>query len=98
MPDHKIAYEPHPVSPERKAQLRAAGYTIVDAVYEPKSYVTVEEADRYFQSSLGTDSGDQFSDEQLRAIITEATGKAPHPQMGRKKLIAQFNALNAKPE
>lgn len=34
--DGKIIYEPHPVSPERKAELRAAGYTIIDAIYEPK--------------------------------------------------------------
>jgi hypothetical protein len=46
-------------------------------------------------TELGTDSGDQFSDEQLRAVIEDATGKAPHPKTGRAKLIAQFNALNA---
>jgi hypothetical protein len=44
----------------------------------------------------GTDSGDQFSDEQLREIITKAMGKAPHHKLGRDKLIAQFNELNAK--
>lgn len=32
----KIAYEPHPVSPERKAELRAEGFKIVDAVFEPE--------------------------------------------------------------
>lgn len=32
----KIAYEPHPVTPERKAELRAEGYTILDAIYAPK--------------------------------------------------------------
>ena len=31
-----IAYEPHPVSPERKTELRAAGFTIVDAIYAPR--------------------------------------------------------------
>lgn len=30
-----IAYEPHPVSPARKAELRAAGFKIVDAVFKP---------------------------------------------------------------
>lgn len=43
---------------------------------------------------LGTDSGEQLSDEQLRAAIKEATGKAPHHKMGRDKLIEVFNALN----
>lgn len=31
----KIAYEPHPVSPERKKELRAQGYKILDAVFKP---------------------------------------------------------------
>lgn len=43
---------------------------------------------------VGTDSGDQFSDEQLRRIITEATGKAPHHKTGRDKLVSMFNELN----
>lgn len=32
----KIAYEPHPVTPERKAELRAQGYKIIDAKFEPQ--------------------------------------------------------------
>ncbi len=35
MPEQKIWYEPHPVSPERKAELRAQGYTIIDAQFKP---------------------------------------------------------------
>ncbi len=34
----KIIYEPHPVSLERKAELRAEGYQILDAVYAPEGY------------------------------------------------------------
>lgn len=30
-----IKYEPHPVSPERKAELRKAGFIIVDARFKP---------------------------------------------------------------
>jgi len=30
-----IKYEPHPVTPERKAELIAQGYQIVDAIYAP---------------------------------------------------------------
>lgn len=33
--DKPIHYEPHPVSPERKAELLAKGVRIVDAVYDP---------------------------------------------------------------
>lgn len=32
-------YEPHPVTPERKAELIAAGYQIIDAIYAPEGYV-----------------------------------------------------------
>lgn len=31
----KIAYEKHPVSPERKAELRKQGYKIIDEVFKP---------------------------------------------------------------
>ena len=31
----KTAYEPHPVSPERKAELIAQGFKIIDARFAP---------------------------------------------------------------
>ena len=31
----KIIYEPHPVTPERKAELRAQGLKIIDAAFKP---------------------------------------------------------------
>ena len=34
-----IIYEPHPVSPERKAELRAQGFKIIDAAFKPVDYV-----------------------------------------------------------
>ena len=40
----KIKYEPHPVSPKRKAELRDQGYTIVDKRYEPESEKPVKTA------------------------------------------------------
>lgn len=33
-----IYYEPHPVSAERKAELRGKGYRIVDARFAPKGW------------------------------------------------------------
>lgn len=44
---------------------------------------------------LGTDSGDQFSDDELRKIIEQETGQKPHHKLGHEKLVEQFNALNA---
>lgn len=33
--DRPVVYEPHPVSRERKAELRARGFNIVDAKFAP---------------------------------------------------------------
>lgn len=33
-----IKYEPHPVTPERKAELIAQGYLILDAIYAPEDH------------------------------------------------------------
>ncbi|MDR0216183.1 MAG: hypothetical protein LBJ15_19610 [Comamonas sp.] len=35
MQEKKVWYEPHPVTPERKAELVAAGYRILDARFKP---------------------------------------------------------------
>ena len=43
MSDRPIVYEPHPVSPERKAELRAQGYTIIDLAYKPKDEPALQE-------------------------------------------------------
>lgn len=37
--ERETIYEPHPVTPERKAELLAAGYQIIDAIYAPADYV-----------------------------------------------------------
>lgn len=39
----EVVYEPHPVSPERKAELRKQGKIIVDAIYKP-AHLRAEEA------------------------------------------------------
>lgn len=38
----QIIYEPHPVSPERKRELIAKGYRILDARFAPADYVHPE--------------------------------------------------------
>lgn len=40
----QIYYEPHPVSPERKAELRKAGFKIIDARFAPADW-KAEKAD-----------------------------------------------------
>lgn len=45
MNNKQIWYEPHPVAPERKAELRAKGFTILDAVFRPADHVQEDDAD-----------------------------------------------------
>lgn len=39
----KIAYEPHPVSPERKRELNAQGFKIVDIAFKPADVEPVQD-------------------------------------------------------
>lgn len=55
----------------------------------------IEPAETPAKIELGTDSGDQLSDDQLRAAIEAATGEKVHHKTGREKLVARFNELNA---
>lgn len=36
--EQQVWYEPHPVTPERKAELRAQGYRILDAAFKPEGH------------------------------------------------------------
>ena len=36
--DEKVVYEKHPVTAERKAELRQKGYKIIDAKFAPADY------------------------------------------------------------
>lgn len=36
--DEKVVYEKHPVTAERKAELRQKGYKIIDAQFAPEGY------------------------------------------------------------
>lgn len=40
---NRIAYQPHPVSPERKAELRDKGYKIIDVRFAPADTKPAEE-------------------------------------------------------
>lgn len=77
----KIAYEPHPVSLERKRELNSKGFKIVDVRFAPAG------------AKPALDDGDGYgSDDDLRAAIESLTGKAPHHKTGRPKLIEAFDA------
>lgn len=70
--------------------------SMVDDYRKGAYVVDDDQGDDDAPAGIGTDSGDQFSDEQLRAIIKDTTGKAPHHNLGRDKLVKMFNELNAR--
>jgi hypothetical protein len=53
------------------------------------------EANQDANEPLGTDSGDQLSNEQLRAAIKSVTGESPAGRTSRETLIKTYNELNA---
>ena len=73
MAEQKIAWEPHPVSRERKAELRAQGFTIIDARFKPsgeqRAMLTADLTERgiEFDESAPTD--------ELRALSIQPAPK-----------------------
>ena len=54
--EQKIAYEKHPVSPEREKELRSQDFIIIDKRFEPKSdEVKVDEIHAYQAPSVQVD-------------------------------------------
>ena len=51
--DRETIYEPHPVTPERKAELRAQGYNIIDAIFAPQDE-RVEDAEQPQEKQVAT--------------------------------------------
>lgn len=76
------------------------GYEIVQDPKAPKGRRIVKtgqavKGEVKSKAGLGSDSGDQFSDAQLRDAIKQETGKAPGPRTSRETLIKTFNEINA---
>lgn len=63
MSEQKIAYIEHPVSPERKAELRAQGFKIIDARFRP--------ADIEQEDDKGAKASKGLNVEQIKAVLTE---------------------------
>lgn len=86
--------------PSVVAAYKAAGVEVVSVTgpvlgnVVPKAVATAINA--AFPEGIGTDSGDQFSDDELRKIIEQVTGEKVHHKTGREKLVARYNELNAK--
>lgn len=76
-------YEPHPVSPERKAALASLGFKIIDAVFQPPGYVHPD-AQRLAPAGLSSQkrASEGLKVEDLRAAL-EAKG-VPIPEGAKK--------------
>lgn len=97
--DTKIAYEPHPVSAERKAELRAAGYTIIDEIYKPVESAVVQNdtGDQGGQggntpTSSGAEGGGDGSDDDEKPDPDKANSNNP-ADLTKKQLIEALKNL-----
>lgn len=73
----KVIYEKHPVSPERKAELRQKGYKIIDARFAPDGYEHPEPVKEAKGSKAGKAAAEKKAAEEaelkakLQAALTE---------------------------
>ncbi|MFG5778032.1 hypothetical protein ACFIQF_13240 [Comamonas sp. J-3] len=87
----KIAWEKHPVSPERKAELRAAGFKIIDARFKPVEPggdgILPDSKQREILIADLKEKGIEFDDalptDELRALSVPL-GQAAPAKRGRK--------------
>ncbi|WP_447775256.1 hypothetical protein [Pseudomonas chlororaphis] len=63
--DEKVVYEKHPVTAERKAELRQKGYKIIDAQFAPDDYEHPEPIKKGDRPSKG------LNVDQIKAALTE---------------------------
>lgn len=73
----KVIYEKHPVSPERKAELRQKGYKIIDARFAPDGYEHPEPLKEAKGSKAGKSAAEKKAAEdaemkaKLQAALTD---------------------------
>ena len=73
----KVVYEKHPVSAERKAELRQKGYKIIDARFAPDGYEHPEPVKEPKGSKAGKSAAEKKAAEEtelkakLQAALTE---------------------------
>ena len=96
MKKQKIAYEPHPVSAERKAELRAAGFTILDEIYKPAEDAAVDPDEKPTDPDAGGSdekTGDKDPEDDDTAVDpTKATSNNP-ADLTKKQLVEALKNL-----
>ena len=63
----KVVYEKHPVTAERKAELRQKGYKIIDAKFAPADYEHPEPVKAAKSAKAGKGSADKKAAEEAEA-------------------------------
>lgn len=86
----KTIYEPHPVTPERKAELRAQGYKILDAIYDPERYTEKDWREPYV-GAITRESIAEMDGKELTDLL-EAHGVEMIPRKldARRDMLAQI--------
>ena len=82
--ERPIVYEPHPVSRERKAELLAEGFRIVDAKYRPSEDEDVPPEANLSKLTVG----------KLKEML-DAAGVEYTPDAKKADLLALLEAVNA---
>ena len=90
MSNRPIHYEPHPVSRERKAELIAAGFRIVDAKFKPKDAPKAEEKPAVDVVVSVMSTAETPTTEEIKAILA-ARGTKFRANASRDKLVELLN-------
>ena len=91
--ERPIVYEPHPVSRERKAELLAEGFRIVDAKYRPSEAEDVLPPD-LIASMPPADDLSKLTVEKLKEML-DAAGVEYPADAKKADLSALLEAANA---
>lgn len=93
--ERPIWYEPHPVTPERKAEIRAQGFVILDAMYAPSGWVApVADAAKAADVSqvADTNKDGKVTAVELKAALT-AAGVAFKSNASKAELQALYDGI-----
>lgn len=90
----KVWYEPMPITRERKRELNAQGYRVVDAAFAPIDWRPPAAEPVSEPAPLVAKEGEP-SDQELREAIKDATGKYPHWKSNRASLLEQYEGIKA---
>lgn len=99
----KIIYEKHPVTPERKQELRSQGYTIIDARFAPVGYAhdaAQGEAAAHQNDERRPTAGDELENMTLDELkkVAKDLGVRIHANSGADKFIEAIRAAGSNGE